>query len=90
MNPEVGVEQPIRERKAVPIGETGRTERRRQMFEFNRFDCYGNEYVCLFKDGTHHVFLVEGDERFEEFTGTYEECVGFVENTLLAARESMY
>ena len=60
------------------------------MFEFNQFDCYGNEYVCLYKDGTHHVYLVFGDERSEEFTGNYEECVEFVENTLLAARESMF
>lgn len=60
------------------------------MFEFNQYDCYGNEYICLFNDGTHHVYLVFDDERSEEFTGTYEECVEFVENTLLAARESMF
>lgn len=60
------------------------------MFEFKRFDCYGNEFVCIYKEGTHHVYLVEGDELFEEFTGNYEECTEFVENTLLAARESMF
>lgn len=59
------------------------------MFEFNRYDCFGNEYVCLFKDGTHRVFLVEGNDIFEEFVGTYAECVDFVENTLLAARSMM-
>lgn len=60
------------------------------MFEFNRYDCYGNEFVCSYKDGTHHVYLVDGDDVSEEFTGTYEECVEFVENSLLAASESMF
>lgn len=61
------------------------------MFEFNQYDCFGNEYVCLFKGGTHRVFLVDGDESFEElFAGTYEDCVDFVDNTLLAARVMMF
>lgn len=60
------------------------------MFEFNAWDCYNNEYVCFYRNGTHHVILVEGDENIEVFAGSYEACRTFVDNTLLAAQQSMY
>lgn len=60
------------------------------MFEFNAYDCYGNEYVCVYENGTHRVYLIEGDESYEQFEGNYSDCRNFIELTLLAARESMY
>ena len=61
-------------------------------FCFNRYDCYGNEYVCIFKDGTYRVLLCEhiwgdGDE---VFTGSLSQCYKFVEDELIAAQESKF
>lgn len=60
------------------------------MFMFNAWDCYGNEYVCLFKDGAHRVYLIDGEESYEVFVGSYGECSEFVDLTLLVARESLF
>lgn len=62
------------------------------MFAFNIYDCTGIEYVCLFKDGVHHVIMVQSanDEGTEVFTGHYEACVKFVDDALIKAQESMF
>lgn len=61
-----------------------------RIFEFNAYDCYGNEYICFFENGTNTVYLIDGEERIEVFTGNYKKCRNFVDNTLLAAQQSMY
>ena len=61
-----------------------------RIFEFNKYDCYGNEYICYYENGTNCVYLIEGEEKHLVFEGNYEKCVNFVNNTLLAAQQSIY
>ena len=60
------------------------------VFVFNAWDVFGNQYTCLYKDGTHRVYLVEGEEMTELCTGTYAQCADFVDETLLVAKESIW
>lgn len=68
------------------------TRKENTMFMFNRYDCTGTEYVCLFKNGTHHVIEVDGydDNDVEVFTGHYDECAKFVDTALAEAEERMW
>lgn len=66
-----------------------------RMFEFNKYDCFGTEFVCTYENGTHHVYVtrecgIENKEPIEVFTGPYEECVGYVYRNLIEAEEIMY
>lgn len=60
------------------------------VFMFNAWDVFGNQYTCLYKDGTNRVYLVEGEEAIEVFSGTYAQCADFVDETLLVAKESIW
>lgn len=49
----------------------------------------GNELVLFYRDGTFHV--VERYEYYEEvFTGTYEECIAYMNRREADYLESMY
>lgn len=58
------------------------------MFEFNKYDCFGTEFICTYENGTHHVFVTGNDDAIEVFTGPYEECVAYVARNLIESEES--
>lgn len=48
----------------------------------------GQEYIITFKNGTHYVNEVMGDDMRKIFSGTYEKCKNYLKILFLEYKEA--